>query len=869
MKKTPMMEQYLGVKRQYPDKIVLFRMGDFYETFGDDAKLASKILNITLTTRDKATDPTPLAGFPHHALDQYLPKIIRAGHSAVVVDQLEDPKFAQGIVKRGVTRIVTPGTLDGDLADSRKNPYLMAVYRGKKIGVAVADLSTGEFRVTEIANSTDGLNSLITSYDPVEILLLASEDSLKFNEIPVQLMPPAVAKSAQVEDRIKSFYKVKSLDSLQLNEHPNASVATAMMLEYIIDTQKMNPEHINRPQYVSTEGTMVLDRATVRNLDLVQNSYTGQSHDTLIEVLDDTKTVMGRRMLYSWVTNPLLDLGAINERHEIVDYLYNNYELLNEIRRLLAEVSDTERIVGKIGLNRANARDIKGLQLSLQNLREIVDRLAEHEPIIKHFQFEELFSDEKHSVDKLIARLDEVISDSPPTTITEGGMVKAGYNSEIDELRILAGNSKEWVHEMVEQEKKKTGIPSLKISFNKVFGYYIEVTQVHKDKVPDSYIRKQTLVNSERYITEELKQKEEIILGAEEKLYTLELKIFQELRDELLPYLVSIKQLSHECARLDILAGFANVARTNQYVKPLMCDFGENEGILKIVSGRHPVVERISDEEFVSNDLDVTIVGNRMAVITGPNMSGKSTYIRQIALIVLMAQIGSFVPASEAEIALVDRVFSRVGASDNLSQGRSTFMVEMEEAANILNNATENSLVILDEVGRGTSTYDGVSIAWALSEYLVSNVKARTLFATHYHELLKLAVEHPEFVRNYNVMVSEDEEKGEVTFMRKIVEGGTDRSYGIYVAHLAGLPDSVVDRANEILSSLTNGNGHESSVSSKGAVAKKQKSAVIDQLSFFSAQESELVNELKGLDLDGMTPVEALNKLVEFKRRLG
>lgn len=869
MKKTPMMEQYLGVKRQYPDKIVLFRMGDFYETFGDDAKLASKILNITLTTRDKATDPTPLAGFPHHALDQYLPKIIRAGHSAVVVDQLEDPKFAQGIVKRGVTRIVTPGTLDGDLADSRKNPYLMAVYRGKRIGVAVADLSTGEFRITEIANSTDVLNSLITSYDPVEILLLASEDSLKFNEIPVQLMQPAVAKSAQVEDRIKSFYKVKSLDSLQLNEHQNASAAAAMMLEYIIDTQKMNPEHINRPQYISNEGTMVLDRATVRNLDLVQNSYTGQSHDTLIEVLDDTKTVMGRRMLYSWVINPLLDLGAINERHEIVDYLYNNYELLNEIRRLLAEVSDTERIVGKIGLNRANARDIKGLQLSLQNLREIVDRLAEHEPIIKHFQFEGLCSDEKLSVDRLIARLDEVISDSPPTTITEGGMIKAGYNSEIDELRILAGNSKEWVHEMVEQEKKKTGIPSLKISFNKVFGYYIEVTQVHKDKVPESYIRKQTLVNSERYITEELKQKEEIILGAEEKLYTLELKIFQELRDELLPYLGSIKQLSHECARLDILAGFANVARTNQYVKPTMYDFGENDGILKIVSGRHPVVERISDEEFVSNDLDVTIVGNRMAVITGPNMSGKSTYIRQIALIVLMAQIGSFVPASEAEIALVDRVFSRVGASDNLSQGRSTFMVEMEEAANILNNATENSLVILDEVGRGTSTYDGVSIAWALSEYLVSNVKARTLFATHYHELLKLAVEHPEFVRNYNVMVSEDEEKGEVTFMRKIVEGGTDRSYGIYVAHLAGLPDSVVDRANEILSSLTNGNGRESSVSSKGVVAKKQKSAAIDQLSFFSAQESELVNELKGLDLDGMTPVEALNKLVELKRRLG
>ncbi|WKZ31261.1 MAG: DNA mismatch repair protein MutS [Candidatus Dojkabacteria bacterium] len=874
MKKTPMMEQYLGVKRQYPDKIVLFRMGDFYETFGDDAKLASKVLNITLTTRDKATDPTPLAGFPHHALDQYLPKIIKSGHSAVVVDQLEDPKLAKGVVKRGVTRVVTPGTLDGDLADSRKNPYVMAVVQDKeKIGVAFADLSTGEFKITEIPLSRDSLNSLIAAHDPVEILLPDSETSLKFNEIPVQLISAAESKPAAAEKTLKEFYKAKSLDSLFIADYKLAARAASMLISYILDTQKMNPEHISRPQYFSTQGTMVLDRATIRNLDLVQNSYTGQSHDTLLEVLDDTRTVMGRRMLYSWVINPLLNLHEINERHEVVEYFHNDFELLNEIRKLLSEVSDTERIVGKVGLNRASARDLKGLQLSLQNMLQISDRLAEHSELLEKFKFAQLFSDEKLPINSLITRLDSTISDSPPTTISEGGIVKAGYSPEVDELRSLAGSSNsgqknEWVQEMVEVEKAKTGIPSLKIGFNKVFGYYIEVTNAHIDKVPGYYIRKQTLVNCERFITDELKKKEEVILGAEERLFKLEYNIFQELREELLPYLTAIKQLSHETGKLDVLAGFANIARSNLYIKPIMHDFGVRDGVLKIAGGRHPVVEKISDDEFVSNDVDVTIMGNRMAIITGPNMSGKSTYIRQIALIVLMAQIGSFVPANDAEISLVDRVFSRVGASDNLSQGRSTFMVEMEEAANILNNATENSLVILDEVGRGTSTYDGVSIAWALSEYLVSRVKARTLFATHYHELLKLAAEHPEFVRNYNVMVSEDEEKGEVTFMRKIVEGGTDRSYGIYVAQLAGLPEEVVTRANEILSTLSNGKGESDDEQIAAATkGKSSKAASIDQLSFFSAQESELINELKGLDLDGMTPVEALNKLVELKRR--
>lgn len=890
MKKTPMMEQYLGVKRQYPDKIVLFRMGDFYETFGDDAKLASKVLNITLTTRDKASDPTPLAGFPHHALEQYLPKIIKAGHSAVIVDQLEDPKLAKGIVKRGVTRIVTPGTLDGELADSKKSPYLIAIFRGKrKVGVAIADISTGEFKVTELVDTKDAVNSLITAHDPVEILLSSSEDSLKFNEIPVQLVPENTTKPHAASDLITRFYSAKSLDSLNLGEYPDASASVAMLLYYISDTQKMNPEHISRPSYYKPTGTMVLDRATIRNLDLVQNSYTGQAHDTLLEVLDDTKTVMGRRMLYSWVLNPLLNLNEIEARHLIVEYLFNNSELLNEIRKLLSEVSDTERIVGKIGLNRANARDLKALQISLENLQKIVDLIAEHQTVIEKFSFKHLFDDTKLPIAQLITRLETTIHDAPPTLITVGGIIKNDYNTEVDELRSLAtgGNlnetnalenldespksnsSKAWIVEMIEEEKKKTGIPSLKIGFNKVFGYYIEVTNAHIDKVPDRYIRKQTLVNCERFITEELKKKEEIILGAEEKLHALEYKIFQELREELIPYLPSITKLSQECARLDILTGLANIARMNLYIKPTMYDFGENSGVLRITGGRHPVVEKISDEEFVSNDVDVTVMGSRMAIITGPNMSGKSTYIRQVALIVLMAQIGSFVPAAEAEIALVDRVFSRVGASDNLSQGRSTFMVEMEEAANILNNATENSLVVLDEVGRGTSTYDGVSIAWALSEYLVSKVKARTLFATHYHELLKLEDEHPDSIRNYNVQVQEDEEHGEVTFLRKIEAGGTDRSYGIYVAQLAGLPESVVSRANEILSSLSNGVGEDTLYAGAKPRSKVKQKASIDQLSFFSAQESELIKELKGLNLDEMTPMEALRKLEELRERFG
>ncbi|GAB4156851.1 MAG: DNA mismatch repair protein MutS [Candidatus Dojkabacteria bacterium] len=883
MKKTPMMEQYDGFKRQYPDKLLLFRMGDFYETFGEDAKKASKILNITLTTRDKKSDPTPLAGFPHHALDQYLPKIIEAGESAVIVDQIEDPKVAVGVVKRAVTRIVTPGTVDGELASNIKNSYLMALYRAKNIlGIGILDVSTGEFKVTEMPFSEEAVSSSLTSHYPNEVLIAEKEEKIKIRTLPVQIIDGYVIKEA--ENIIKEFYSIENLDSLGIKDLSGGKPAIAMLLHYIQETQKMEPEHIETPKVFNVKGTMVLDRATVRNLDLVANSFSGNIKDSLFGILDETRTLVGRRTLYSWILNPLLDIEQIQSRQLIVREFINKPELLTEIRDLLGNVSDIERIVGKVGLNRANGRDLKALQLSLESAKSIANSLNSANLHAMSW---------REGLEQLTSQIEQTINDAPPLTITEGRVIKTGFNSEVDELRSVSGGSKTWLKEFEEAEKAKTGISSLKVSFNNVFGYYIEVTKIHQSKVPEHYIRKQTLVNSERYITEELKRKEEIILGAEGKLAALEYKLFQEFRATLLPKLGEIKGLAAEIARIDVLASFAEVARNYSYIQPTLHAFNENNGLIKIVGGRHPVIERLTEGEFVSNDTEIRTDNSRMCIITGPNMSGKSTFIRQVAVLVLMAQIGSFIPAKQAEITLVDRIFSRVGASDDLSQGRSTFMVEMEEAANILNNATENSLVILDEVGRGTSTYDGVSIAWALSEYLVEQVKARTLFATHYHELLRLAQEQPEIVKNYNVYVKEDEEKDEVVFMRKIVEGGTDRSYGIYVAKLAGLPEVVVKRARAILQGLE-GNGNKNSASknasaegferlsddgeqaedekdtgrgsAKKAPIRKQN---IDQFSFFGEVDPkvmELVVKIQGLDLENMTPLEALRVLEELKK---
>lgn len=869
IKETPMMSQYLKFKKQYPDKIVLFRMGDFFETFGDDAKVTSKVLNITLTARDKSSNPTPLAGFPHKALDQYLPKLITAGHCVVIVDQLEDPKLAKGIVKRGVTRIVTPGTLDGENASLVKNNYLISFCSEKKrLGVALCDVSTGEFFWLESDSSKKSIDAVLSAYEPVEVLLLENEKELTFPTLPVQFVSKGLQNKDYVKEKIKEFYKVKNIESLGLNEDSVANTSVGMILQYIEDTQLMNPTHIQKPKRVNLSGKMTLDTSTIRNLELVSNAYRGDIKDSLFSVIDYTSTLMGKRLLYSWILNPLISKKEIEQRSSIVQLLLNSSEILEGLRDTLSTINDIERIVGKIGLNRANGRDIKALQVSLESISRLKNSLKDiPEIVVKLDEYDLLLTD-------LVKKIDECIVDSPPTSITEGGIIKESFNSEVKELRELSGNSKGWIKEFEERERKDTGISTLKIGFNKVFGYYIEVTKTHQEKVPERYIRKQTLVNCERYITEELKNKESVILNAQEKLYELEYKLFSEFRESLITYIDSLQRLSKEIATLDILVGFAYLAYTKDYCMPEIYDMGEKEGVINIEKGRHPIVESITQEEFISNDTYLDFKSSSMAILTGPNMSGKSTYIRQVAIIVLLAQIGSFVPAKSMSLSLVDRIFTRVGASDDLSRGRSTFMVEMDEAANIVNNATKYSLIVLDEVGRGTSTYDGVSIAWALAEYLLNDVKARTLFATHYHELLKLSEKISSKVKNYNVLVEEDVEEGSVIFLRKIVEGGTDRSYGIYVAKMAGLPEKVIKRANEILESFEQEQMfsketelRESSILDvKGKKAEERNGAY--QYPLFFSKDSEIERDIQKIDLDNLTPLEALNKISEWKKRV-
>ena len=868
MSETPMMKQFLGFKKQYPDKIVLFRMGDFFETFGEDAKITSKVLNITLTKRDKTKNATPLAGFPHKAIDQYLPKLIKGGYCVVVVDQLEDPKLAKGIVKRGVTRIVTPGTLDGDQASSVKDSYLAAIYQDKKeISISLCDLSTGKFLLISDHSRKDLIKQVISSYSPVEVLLLEGQERVDIGDLPVQFADKSLRNREYSAELIKEFYEIKNVNPLDIKEESADLVSVAMIIKYIEETQLMNPSHIMKPRRVKLNKRMVLDSFTINNLELVANSYTGEIENSLFSVIDRTETSMGKRLLYSWILNPLIEKKEIDERLNLVEKFSNDRKILEEVRERLGEINDIERIVGKIGLGRVNARDMKALQDSLENSLEVLSILKKD----LKTTYKEI---DTKIIEGLIEKINKTIKDDPPITIMEGGIIKEGFDKEVDELRSLTGDSKSWIKDFEKEEKERTGIPSLKVGFNRVFGYYIEVTKTHQEKVPDRYIRKQTLVNSERYITEELKEKENIILNAQEKISELEYEIFVKFRDTFIPFIHQLQELSATIARIDVISGFAKTALEADYVRPEIYEMGEKDGVINIVNGRHPLVESISEEEFISNDTYLNLKDSNMAILTGPNMSGKSTYIRQVATIVLLAQIGSFVPAKGAEISLVDRIFTRVGASDDLSRGRSTFMVEMDEAANIINNATKYSLIVLDEIGRGTSTYDGVSIAWALSEYLVKELKARTLFATHYHELLKLAEKFPESVKNYNVLVEEDIEKGTVIFLRKIVEGGTDRSYGIYVAKMAGLPNKVIKRANEILESFEQKNMftkssdvREATIEKVGGKQSKRKENGF-QYPLFTAKESEIEREIQDLDIDNLTPIEALNKISEWKKKI-
>lgn len=863
-----MMKQYLGFKKQYPDKIVLFRMGDFFETFGEDARTASKVLNITLTKRDRKKNATLLAGFPHKAIDQYLPKLIKAGYCVVVVDQLEDPKFAKGIVKRGVSRIVTPGTLDGEQASEIKDSYLCAIYQEKKeTSVSLCDLSTGKFLLLSSSNGKDFVKNILSTYDPVEILLLEGEEKVEVGNIPIQFVQKGLRNKEYSSELIKKFFQIKNSNAIDVEEDSIDLVSVGMVIKYIEETQMMDPQHVLKPNRVNLNKTMVLDRSTIKNLEIVSNLYTGGTEYSLFGVIDKTKTPMGKRLLYSWLLKPLIEKKDIDERLNLVDKLYKNENSLNLILEKLEEINDIERIIGKIGLNRVNARDMKALELSLSSSIEILEILEK--------EIKEKYSGiDKKFLKQVVQKISDTITEEPPTAVMEGGIIKKGFNKEVDELRELSSNSKTWLKDFEKEEKERTGISSLKVSFNRVFGYYIEVTKTHQDKVPERYIRKQTLVNSERYITEELKEKENIILNAQEKISLLEYEIFVEFRDSFLPSLEKLQVLSSIISRIDVLSSFAYLAKKNHYIKPEIYDMGQENGILHIVAGRHPVIEKISEEEFISNDTLLNMTDSNMVILTGPNMSGKSTYIRQVAIIILMAQIGCFVPAKSATISLVDRIFTRVGASDDLSRGRSTFMVEMDEAANIINNATKYSLIVLDEIGRGTSTYDGVSIAWALSEYLIKEVRARTLFATHYHELLKLSEKYPESTQNLNVLVEEDLEEGTVIFLRKIVKGGTDRSYGIYVAKMAGLPEKIIKRANEILEtfeqkSMFSGK-NEIRESDFSKLTKREKEREINgyQYPLFRAKESKVEKEIQELDLDNITPLEALKKISEWKKKI-
>ena len=881
-----LMELYKQVKKQHSDAILLCRVGDFYEAFFEDAELIARLLEIALTARshkNQKNPPPPMAGIPHHALDSYLYKLVKAGHKIAILEQTEDAKLARDenrLVKRDVVRIVTPGTVtDPKVLEHKVNNYIVSIYLNKDTyGVAVADLSTGEFLVTELTDPSR-LWAEIHRFSPKECLFSDTlEDEAMFERLKAELkvtlnfLPDWRFELDTARTELLEHFQTISLDGFGCERLPTAISAAGAIIYYLNETQKQEVEHIVSLQTYTLSDYMVLDADTQRNLELTASIRDGSTKGTLLEVLDDTVTAMGGRKMRQCLLQPLLDEKEIEERLGAVNELKIQINLQEELREALGQMYDIERLISRISLGSVNGRDLHALKDSLCLVPEVKVQLqnCSSELLVS-------LNNTLNPLPELVALIESGIHPNPPATIREGGVICDGYSEELDELRQIVGQGKDWIAAMQEEERKRSGIQSLKIGFNQVFGYYIDVTKPNLHMVPDHYIRKQTLRNSERFITPELKEQEAKVLNAEDRIQTLEYELFCQIRDEVSKFTEAIQKIAAALAMTDVLANFAYIASKYNYVKPTVAAVDE----IVIRDGRHPVVEQLFTQEgFVPNDTVLNCDDEQLHIITGPNMSGKSTYLRQTALIVLLAQIGCFVPAAAAKIGLVDRIFTRVGASDNLVMGQSTFLVEMNETANILNNATRNSLVIFDEVGRGTSTFDGLSIAWAVSEYLLDEKRmgAKTLFATHYHELVELASKYKR-AKNYNVAVHEDGQK--VTFLRKVVPGGADQSYGIHVARLAGLPQAVITRAQQILEVLEQ---HNLSVETDGATGQSPKShptmpkprrrvsrKTIQsdslQMALFTPKTHPLVEEIRQLELTQITPLDAVNILYDLKAK--
>jgi DNA mismatch repair protein MutS len=869
MSQTPLMAQFFKIKEAHPDTILLFRVGDFFETFDEDAKLASKVLGITLTRRSNgAAGDVPLAGFPHHAIDTYLPKLVRAGLRVAVCEQVENPKFAKGIVKREVIEVVTPGVAFSDkLLDHKKNNYLMSIcIKDDFAGISFCDISTGEFYTFEVPSAS--VQQQVESISPSEILV-QKKDKDYLTQL-IQKINPSI-RITKIDDWIFNFeyakdmlvmqFKTVTLKGFGVEGLITGIISCGVILNYLQETQKTNLSHLNKVSLHNPSDYMVLDYSTKRNLEITFSMSDGNRDGTLISILDKTCTSMGARLLKKWISTPLIKLELILKRQESVAELVQSKITRRNLYNEFKEIGDLERLVSRVCTGRANPREIVAIKSSLKKIPRLKELLSEVQTkTLAHLR------DNLSPLEKLVEKIQDSIVDSPPLSIADGGIIKSGFSVELDELRDISINSKTWIANLQKTERERTGISSLKVNFNRVFGYYIEISNAHKEKIPADYVRKQTLVNSERYITPDLKTYEDKILHAEEKIYDLESQLFNEIRLTIAADAEAIQNNARLIAMLDCFISFAECAEEYTYIKPEL-----NEGdTLSITEGRHPVVERIlaPGEKYTSNNCLLNSSKDQVIILTGPNMAGKSVYLRQIGLIVLLAQIGSFVPAKTATIGVVDRIFTRVGASDNITAGESTFLVEMQEAANILNNATPKSLILLDEIGRGTSTFDGISIAWAITEYLHENTSVgtggpKTLFATHYHELNEMAEIFPR-IKNYKVEVREYDDK--VIFLHKVSSGSADHSYGIQVAQMAGLPRFVTNRAKEILQNLESKELTPYEV--KKEKLKKFKQEDEGQLSMFEIVDDNLRKEITDIEINNLTPIDALNKLSELKKKV-